>query len=91
LKEKLLVVSDSKVVIALAMTCHIDLEEKLFEEVIVPEAVWKEVTVEADFLPALKGKGYLREVHRFGEGSVASVVCPRKTVMNPAVHVAFET
>ncbi len=45
-KEELLAVSNSSIIIALARICHLDLMEKLFKEVIVPEAVWKEVTVE---------------------------------------------
>ncbi len=45
-KEGLLVVSNSSIIIALARICHLDLMEKLFKKVIVPEAVWKEVTVE---------------------------------------------
>jgi len=44
--EGLLVVSNSSVIIALAKICRLDLLEKLFKKVIVPEAVWKEVTVE---------------------------------------------
>ncbi|MEB3825378.1 MAG: DUF3368 domain-containing protein [Desulfurococcales archaeon] len=42
----LIVVSNSSVIIALARICHLDLLEKLFEKIIVPEAVWREVTVE---------------------------------------------
>ena len=45
-KEELLVVSNSSIIIALARICHLDLMEKLFKKVIVPEAVWKELTVE---------------------------------------------
>jgi len=45
-KEELLVVSNSSIIIALARICHLDLMGKLFKKVIVPEAVWKEVTVE---------------------------------------------
>jgi len=69
-KKRLLVVSDSSVIIALAMSCHLDLMGKLFEKVIVPEAVWKEVTVEADLLPALKIEASLQGLtgspHLFG-------------------------
>jgi len=42
----LLVASNSSVIIALAMICRLDLLKKLFKEIVVPEAVWKEVTVE---------------------------------------------
>ena len=42
----LLIVSNSSTIIALAKICHLDLIEKLFKKVIVPEAVWKEVIVE---------------------------------------------
>ena len=45
-KEEILVVSNSSIIIALARICRLDLMEKLFGKVIVPEAVWKEVTVE---------------------------------------------
>ena len=44
--EELLVVSNSSVIIALARICRLDLLEKLFEKVIVPEAVWEEIIVE---------------------------------------------
>ncbi len=39
------VISNSSVVIALARVCCLDLLEKLFSRVIVPEAVWQEVTI----------------------------------------------
>jgi len=39
LREELLVVSNSSIIIALARICHLDLMEKLFKKVIVPEAV----------------------------------------------------
>ncbi len=42
----LIVVSNSSVIIALARICRLDLLEKLFRKIIVPEAVWREVTVE---------------------------------------------
>jgi len=45
-EEKLLVVSNSSVIIALARICRLDLLERLFRKIIVPEAVWKEVTIE---------------------------------------------
>jgi predicted nucleic acid-binding protein len=45
-KERLLVVSNSSVIIALAKICHLGLLEKLFKGIVVPEAVWKEVIVE---------------------------------------------
>ena len=45
-EEGLLVVSNSSVIIALARICHLDLLEKLFRRIIVPEAVWKEAVVE---------------------------------------------
>ena len=45
-KKKLLVVSNSSVIIALTKVCSLDLLEKLFGKVIVPEAVWEETTVE---------------------------------------------
>ena len=45
-KEELLVVSNSSVIIALAKICRLVLLEKLFKKIIVPEAVWREVTVE---------------------------------------------
>jgi len=38
-KKKLLVVSNSSVIIALTKVCSLDLLEKLFRKVIVPEAV----------------------------------------------------
>ncbi|ALU11850.1 hypothetical protein EYM_05385 [Ignicoccus islandicus DSM 13165] len=44
--SNLIVVSDSSVIIALARICRLDLLEKLFGKIIVPEAVWREVTVE---------------------------------------------
>jgi len=45
-KEELFVVSNSSIIIALVRISRLDLLEKLFKKVIVPEAVWKEVTVE---------------------------------------------
>ena len=46
-KEKeLLVVSNLSVIIAFARICRLDLLEKLFKKVIVPEAVWEGITVE---------------------------------------------
>ncbi len=45
-KKELLVVSNSSNIIALARVCYLDLLEKLFRKIIVPEAVWEEVTVE---------------------------------------------
>jgi len=39
-------VSNSSVIIALAGICRLDLLGKLFGKIIVPEAVWREVTVE---------------------------------------------
>jgi len=44
--KEVLVVSSSSVIIALAKVCHLYLLEKLFGEILVPEAVWKEITVE---------------------------------------------
>lgn len=44
-EEELLVVSNSSIIITLARICRLDLLEKLFKKVIVPEAVWKEITV----------------------------------------------
>ncbi len=44
-EEILLVVSNSSVVIALTRICRLDLLEKLFGEILVPEAVWQEVAV----------------------------------------------
>jgi len=44
-KKRLVVVSNSSVIIALARTCRLDLLEKLFGEIVVPEAVWQEITV----------------------------------------------
>ena len=41
----LIVVSNSSVIIALARICRLDLLEKLFGKIIVPKAVWREVTV----------------------------------------------
>ncbi|MEB3779072.1 MAG: DUF3368 domain-containing protein [Desulfurococcales archaeon] len=41
-----LVVSNSSVIIALAGICHLDLLEKLFGKILVPEAVWREIAVE---------------------------------------------
>ncbi len=45
-EKEVLVVSNSSVIIALVRICRLDLLEKLFGKVIVPEAVWKEATVE---------------------------------------------
>ncbi len=43
--EGLSVVSDSTVIIALAQVCRLDLLEKLFGEIFIPEAVWHETTI----------------------------------------------
>lgn len=40
------VVANSSVIIALARVCRLNVLEKLFKQVIVPEAVWREVAVE---------------------------------------------
>ena len=40
-----LVVSNSSVIIALARICRLNLLEKLFGKILVPETVWKEITV----------------------------------------------
>lgn len=45
-RKWVLVVSNSSAIIALAKICHLYLLEKLFGEILVPEAVWKEITVE---------------------------------------------
>ena len=45
-KGEFLVVSNSSVIIALARICRLDLLEKLFRKIIVPEAVWREIAVE---------------------------------------------
>jgi predicted nucleic acid-binding protein len=45
-RERLLVVSNSSVIISLAKIRRLDLLEKLFKRIIVPEAVWKEITIE---------------------------------------------
>ncbi len=45
-RERLLVISNSSVIIALTRICFLDLLEKLFGEILVPEAVWQEVTME---------------------------------------------
>ena len=45
-EEELLVVSNSSVIIALAKVRRLNLLEKLFRKIVVPEAVWKEVVVE---------------------------------------------
>ena len=45
-KEELLIVSNSSVIIALARICRLDLLERLFGRILVPEAVWREITVE---------------------------------------------
>jgi len=45
-EEELLVVSNSSVIIALARICRLDLLGRLFRRILVPEAVWREVTVE---------------------------------------------
>jgi len=57
-KEELLVVSNSSIIIALARICRLDLMEELFKRVIVLEAVWKEV--------AVKGKPGREKVLRAG-------------------------
>jgi len=44
-EEKPIVVSNSSI-IALARICRLDFLVKLFKRVIVPEAVWKEITIE---------------------------------------------
>ncbi|MEB3765648.1 MAG: DUF3368 domain-containing protein [Desulfurococcales archaeon] len=41
-----LVISNSSVIIALARICRLDLLKRLFGKVLVPETVWKEITVE---------------------------------------------
>jgi len=41
-----IVVSNSSVIIALARACRLDLLERLFSEVLVPEAVWNEISIE---------------------------------------------
>ena len=45
-EEELLVVSNSSVIIAFAGICRLDLLERLFKRILVPEAVWKEITIE---------------------------------------------
>ncbi len=45
-EEELLIVSNSSVIIALARICRLDLLERLFGRILVPEAVWREITVE---------------------------------------------
>jgi len=45
-KKKLLVVSNSSVIIAFAKICRLDLLGKLFGRILIPEAVLKEVAVE---------------------------------------------
>jgi len=45
-EEELLVVSNSSVIIAFARICRLDLLEKLFKEIVIPQGVWEEVTVE---------------------------------------------
>ena len=35
------------VIIALARICRLDLLEKLFGEILVPDAIWREIVVEA--------------------------------------------
>jgi len=62
--KRLVVVSNSSVVIAFARICRLDILQKLFREILVPEAVWCEITVEgkpgsekvkrADFIRAEK-------------------------------------
>ncbi len=42
----LLAVSNSSVIIALTKICRLDLLKKLFGKILVPETVWKEITVE---------------------------------------------
>ncbi len=44
--EEFLVVSNSSVIIAFAKICRLYLLEKLFGKILVPETVWKEITVE---------------------------------------------
>ena len=43
-EEELLVVSNSSVIIAFARICRLDLLERLFKKIVVPEAVWREAT-----------------------------------------------
>jgi len=45
-EKEFLVVSNSSVIIAFAMICRLDLLEKLFGRILVPEAVWREIAVE---------------------------------------------
>ena len=45
-EREFLVVSNSSVIIALARICRLDLLEKLFGKILVPEAVWREIAVE---------------------------------------------
>ncbi len=44
--DESVVVSDSSVIIALSRACRLDLLERLFNEVLVPEAIWNEINVE---------------------------------------------
>lgn len=41
----LIVISNSSVIITLAIICRLDLLEKLFKKIVVPEAVRKEITI----------------------------------------------
>ncbi len=43
--DESIVVSNSSVIIALARACRLDLLERLFSKVLVPEAVWEEISV----------------------------------------------
>ena len=45
-KMKPVAVSNSSVIVAFAKICRLDILEKLFHEILVPEAVWHETSVE---------------------------------------------
>ena len=45
-EEEFLVVSNSSVIIALARIFRLDLLEKLFGKILIPEAVWREIAAE---------------------------------------------
>ncbi|MCE4617475.1 MAG: DUF3368 domain-containing protein [Desulfurococcales archaeon] len=46
MEEEFLVVSNSSVIIALARIFRLDLLEKLFGKILIPEAVWREIAAE---------------------------------------------
>ena len=72
-EEELLVVSNSSVIIALARICRLDLLESLFRKIVVPEAVWREITVEGKPGSEKVRTGFIH-VERVRSGRLASLL-----------------